>query len=146
VTLPESPARLHFHSSDPRAASIRVSAMNRDIPNTHTHSGIKISIGRTFFSQPSVPTGVMAWFTVVRHSTKTARVDEDVSVGLWYTRDGLLSSIVLPSACASFLHPDFACPRRSLVPRPLACAKRLQEMASTRGFNGHLSTGVTETP
>lgn len=81
-----------------RLAPLRFeSAMNRDIPNTHTHSGIKIFIGRAFFCAAERP-GLRGHgpFAVVRHPTKMARERGTTTSPSRSrcSRDGSLSSIV----------------------------------------------------
>lgn len=117
------------------------SAMNRDIPNTHTHNGIKISIGTgVFFSRPRAAPTVGSRSVRGRETPHKDR--GPVSVGPRYARDGSLSSIVpfcLPSF-GPFLHPV---PSPSGLVSSLSRSHRLlREETWTRDFNGHFSAGV----
>lgn len=132
--------RLHFHTDAVHAvvvARLRFeSAMNRDIPNTHTHSGIKISIGRAFFSRPSTPARGHGPFTVVRHSTKrrawTGRLRRPPLVTVRYQLFYLRHRSFTP------ISPVF-------VPSPFVLSLAPTAPDFDARFNGHFSAGVTET-
>lgn len=126
------------------------SAMNRDIPNTHTHNGIKISIGTAvFFSRSRAAPTAGSRSVRGRETPHKEDLRRPVSVGPRYARDGSLSSIVpfcLPSF-GSFLHPvPFSVPSPSPPPSPSFFSRshqRLREETSTRDFNGHFSAGAS---
>lgn len=117
------------------------SAMNRDIPNTHTHNGIKISIGTgVFFSRPRAAPTVGSRSVRGRETPHKDCGPVSLRRASRYARDGSLSSIVpfcLPSF-GPFLHPvPSPSPR---YPRPfLACTDD-----SGRRLRREISMGISQ--